>query len=148
MNCDKCGKHIPGKIYPGNTCQACYHYFLRGGIVHPLPAPGTVETDDRGFVICHICGRSYKRLGSHAKESHGLTIHEYKLAFGLCENARTTEAGYSDTMRELAYKYDMPEQLRTTGRGTRIKPGETDKRKGKQTRLQESLQKKARRKSA
>ncbi len=44
-------------------------------------------------------------------------------------------------MHDYAYQYNMPEQLRLVGVGTRIKPGETHLRLGKPTRLQENLAK-------
>ena len=62
-------------------------------------------------------------------------------------NAKTTEANYSRRMRDYAYQYNMPEQLRITGANTRIKPGENHMRLGKATRLQENLAKRARRAS-
>ena len=141
MNCIKCGKPINGKIYPNEMCQGCYRYYHNGGIDNPLPALGTIEYDHRGYVICHICGRAYKRLGSHLKESHQMTIAEYKEKFELCNNSKTTERNYSQHMHDLAYKYDMPKQLILTGCDTRVKKGEKDKRLGKKVRLQERLDK-------
>ena len=141
MNCTKCGKPIPTKIYPNGTCQACYHYYHKGGVDNPIPPKGKIAHDHRGYVICHICGRAYKRLGSHIKESHGMSISEYKAEFELCNNARTTERNYSAHMHKLAYKYDMPNRLQETGKATRIKKGERDKRLGKKVRLQECLDK-------
>ena len=127
MVCSKCGK-ITERSYNG-LCQGCYKYFKSGGKVYPLPEAGKVEHDKNGKVICHICGRSYNRLGSHIRESHGITIEEYKAEFGLCSRTKTTEKSYSQTMRENAYKYDMDKQLLEAGKSTRIKKGETDKRK-------------------
>lgn len=144
MNCSKCGKLIPDKIYPDKTCQSCYHYYHKGGVDNPIPPMGKIEHDYRGYVVCHICGRAYKRLGSHIKESHDMTIAEYKAQFGLCNNAKTTENNYSNHMHNLAYKYDMPERLQITGKSTRIKKGDTTMRKGKPVRLQEILDKRAR----
>ena len=144
--CSECGKPIADKVYPNNTCQACYNYFHKGGTVSPLPAKGTIAHDHRGFVVCHICGRAYKRLGSHVKESHGMTTAEYKEAFGLCNNARTTESTYSSRMRALAYRYEMPQRLQETGKGTRIKVGEKHLRYGKKSRLQECLDRRKRHK--
>lgn len=140
--CSACGKATENS-YVG-MCQACWRYFKDGGQVHPLPEHGKIEYDDEGKVICHICGRSYKRLGSHARESHSMTIEEYKAEFGLNRRARTTEQNYSLTMRELALEYGMDERLREIGKNTRIKPGEKDKRKGKEVRLQEIINKKNR----
>ena len=93
------------------------------------------------------CGKAYRRLGTHVAQAHDMTIKEYKERFGLCNNAKTTEANYSRMMHDYAYQYNMPEQLRTAGANTRIKPGETHLRLGKPTRLQENLAKRARRAS-
>ena len=93
--CSTCGKQINNKVYPNNTCQSCYHYYKNGGKDHPLPPKGIIQLDEKGFIICHICGKSYKKLGSHARESHSLTIKKYKEMFELCDNAKTTEKNYS-----------------------------------------------------
>lgn len=138
-HCKKCGKSVTDKIYPNGTCQACYNYYHKGGVDNPLPPKGKIAYDHRGYVVCHICGRAYKRLGSHIKESHGMSIAEYKAEFELCNNAKTTEKNYSKHMHNLAYKYDMPNRLQETGKATRIKKGERDKRLGKKVRLQECL---------
>lgn len=138
--CSKCGKRINGKIYPDGACQGCYNYFRSGGTINPIPPNGIIAHDNRGCVVCHICGRAYKRLGSHIRESHSMTISEYKELFGLCNNARTTEPTYSAHMRELSYINDMPNRLKDAGKGTRIKPGERKMRYGKKSRLQECLE--------
>lgn len=144
MNCSKCGKHINGKIYPDKTCQSCYNYYHKGGTNNPIPAKGTIAHDYRGYVVCHICGRAYKRLGSHAKEAHQMSVAEYKEKFGLCNNAKTTESNYSKHMRKLAYKYDMDKRLRIAGVSTRIKKGQKEHRLGKPVRLQECIDKRIR----
>lgn len=136
--CSLCGKVID-RIYPGGSCQGCYNYFRNGGTVNPIPNAGEITQDERGFVICHICGRAYKRLGSHIKESHNLTIAEYKEMFGLCNNAKTTERSYSMKMRESAYRNCMPQRLQQAGFNTRIKSVEKALRLGKKSRLQECL---------
>lgn len=144
MNCKKCGNLINGKIYPNNTCQSCYHYYHKGGTDNPIPDKGIVAHDYRGYVVCHICGRAYKRLGSHIKEWHKITIADYKAKFELCNNTKTTEQNYSKHMSKLAYQYDMPQQLIKAGVATRIKKGQKDMRKGKKVRLQECINKKLR----
>ena len=80
MICESCGKTIDGKNY-GKFCQGCYVYFRNGGEVNPLPRIGRIERDARGYVVCHLCGKSYKRLGSHVRESHQMTVSEYKAMF-------------------------------------------------------------------
>lgn len=102
--CSACSKLLCDKVYPSGLCQSCYSYFRLGGQVNPLPPNGQVVRDSDGKVICHICGRSYVRLGSHIRESHGMTIAAYKQQFGLCNNVKTTESAYSKYMSALAYK--------------------------------------------
>lgn len=136
--CSLCGKSIE-RIYPRCTCQGCYNYFRQGGTVNQIPNRGEISLDERGFVVCHICGRAYKRLGSHIKESHGLTITEYKAMFGLCNNAKTTEHSYSMKMRDSAYRNGMPQRLQQAGINTRVKSGDKTLRFGKKSRLQECL---------
>ena len=138
MHCSKCQKPID-RSYAG-MCQGCYRYYSSGGGENPLPPPGKIEHDHRGYVVCHICGRAYKRLGSHLKETHKMTIKDYKEKFELCNNAKTTEKNYSELMHQLAYQNGMPERLSATGLPTRIKKGEKDKRLGKKVRLQESIE--------
>lgn len=141
MTCSKCGKPIT-KSY-GGLCQGCYNYYKDGGTENPLPQKGVIAYDSRGYVVCHICGRAYKRLGSHIKESHNMNIAKYKEQFELCANAKTTENNYSQHMHNLAYKHKMPQRLIQMGEATRFHKGDKT-RLGKKTRLQESLMKKAR----
>ena len=145
MICNECGKEINKKIYSGGICQGCYNYKRLGGVVHKLPALGMIEKDDKGYVICHICGRSYKRLGSHAKESHNLTIEQYKEKFGLCRNARTTEDKYSKVMKQHAYDNNMPAMLTEKGKRTRLTSTNKLHCKSK-VRLQEIIDKRNRKK--
>ena len=147
MRCSDCGKEITGKAYPNGLCQACYNYYRTGGKVYDLPPKGVVKKDSRGYVICHICGKSYKKLGGHAVQQHGLTIDQYKEEFGLCRNARTTEDSYSNVMSALAYKYEMPAMLKEKGIHTRIMPHSNLHNKSK-VRLQEILEKRNRKKGA
>ena len=73
-----------------------------------------------------------------------MSIDEYKAKFELCANAKTTERTYSTHMHNLAYQYDMPRQLIEAGKATRVQKGDKAMRKGKQVRLQERLNKRAR----
>lgn len=142
--CKYCGKEA-NTLYclenkkKATACQGCYKYFRNGGTINPLPHAGCVEYDAHGKVICHICGRAYTRLGSHLRESHSMTISEYKEMFGLCKRTKTTEKQYSDMMHDYALENDMDLQLKETGEDTRIKKGDTSMRKGKKICLQEYL---------
>jgi hypothetical protein len=75
-----------------------------------------------------------------------MTIKQYKAEFGLCRRARTTEDNYNKVMRDHALENKMDDQLIRCGTATRIKPGETDRRQGKEIREQERLHKKHREK--
>lgn len=136
MYCTSCNGNISGKIYPDQLCQACYNYFRKGGIQHPIPEAGMLVKDNRGYPICHVCGKSYRRIGSHCKEKHGMTIAEYKKQFGLCASCKTTEDSYSATMSKHAYDNNMDKQLLECGKNTRFKTG-NKVRLGKEVRLQE-----------
>jgi len=142
-SCKECGKTLK-KVYPGTLCQSCYKYKVAGGTYNQPPPAGVIAHDSRGCVICHICGRAYRRLGSHIKESHGMTIAEYKETYGLCASSKTTESRYSAMMRKYAYDNNMPQRLLAAGVDTRIKTGESDKRKNKKVRLQERINKRSR----
>lgn len=139
MICTSCNRDFDRKQLVDGLCQTCLKYFNEGGEINPLPEPGTIGYDNRGYVVCHICGKAYKKLGAHTYQMHDLLIKEYKELFGLCNNTKTTERTYSQTMRNYAYQYNMPEQLRITGANTRVKPGDTHLRLGKTLRLQEKM---------
>jgi hypothetical protein len=143
LYCKECGKPIESNRMKG-MCQTCYNYFRNGGVVNPIPAHGKIEHDKNGKIICHICGRAYTRLGSHVREFHNMTIEEYKEQFGLCKRAKTTEQNYSNKMSAHAKNNNMDKQLIEAGKNTRIKKGDTTKRKNKEVRLQERLDKRNR----
>ena len=130
MKCIDCGREI--KTPYNGLCQSCYNYYRNGGIVNELPPKGMIKKDERGYVICHICGKSYKKLGGHAAQNHGMSIEMYKETFGLCRNARTTEDNYSNVMSNFAYQYKMPEMLIEKGVRTRLtSTSNTHKRQSK-----------------
>lgn len=139
--CRDCGQDITHNNRYGGLCQSCYTYYRKGGTINPLPPKGVIAKDSRGYIVCHICGKAYVRLGSHIKEKHHGTIEAYKKEFELCNNAKTTESTYSKHMSKLAYKYDMDKQLKKAGKGTRIQKGQKHMRLGKTVRLQERIDK-------
>lgn len=143
MKCPQCGKIITLRTYNG-LCQGYYKYFKSGGKIYEIPAAGTITYDEHGKPICHICGKSFVRLGSHIKESHGMTVAEYKERFGLCNRTRTTEKTYSSMMSKHAKDNGMDQQLLEAGKATRIKEGDGSLRKGKEVRLQEIIDKRNR----
>ena len=145
-NCKKCGNHTENRFR--GYCERCYNYYRNGGTDNPIPPKGVLTYDKRGYVICHICGMAFKKLGQHAWSKHNMTSKEYKEEFELCDNSHLTESTYAKKMSKLAYKYDMPERLKISGKNTRIKPGDKHMRLGKKSRLQECLAKRQRSKNS
>ena len=47
------------------------------------PHYGEIIKNPDGTLVCHICGKSFRKLGSHAYMTHGITSREYKIMFGL-----------------------------------------------------------------
>lgn len=144
-SCKKCGNHTENRFK--GYCERCYNYYRNGGTDNPIPPKGVITYDKHGYVVCHICGQAFKKLGQHAYNKHHITANSYKEQFGICANTHLTETEYAKKMSELAYKNNMPEQLQITGAKTRIKPGEKHMRLGKKSRLQECLAKRQRSKT-
>jgi hypothetical protein len=141
--CKECKEIIHDKAYSGGLCQACYVYFKNGGTKNEIPEKGVITKDSRGFIVCHICGKAYGKLGAHIVNKHKMTADSYREQFGLNARSQLTSDEYHAYMGELAYAYDMPEQLRRVGRNTRI-TSDRKLRKGKPIRLQEVLNKQKR----
>ena len=47
------------------------------------PNYGKVVKTADGRLVCHICGRPFRKLGAHVVQKHGITAWEYKVMFGL-----------------------------------------------------------------
>lgn len=141
--CKECGEIIHGKAYSGELCQSCYRYFRGGGTKNEIPEKGVVAKDSRGFIVCHICGKAYGKLGAHIINKHKMSADSYREQFGLNARSQLTSDEYHDYMGKLAYAYDMPNQLIRVGRNTRFNSNRK-LRKGKPLRLQGMLNKKKR----
>ncbi|MFI7134055.1 MucR family transcriptional regulator [Nonomuraea sp. NPDC050153] len=65
-----------------------------------LHAPmGTLVRDtDNDLVLCHVCGRWYRALGSHVRV-HGLTADAYRQAFGLFASKALSSRGHTEARR-------------------------------------------------
>jgi len=48
-----------------------------------LPPNGLLAYDGNGKVQCHICGRWYKNLEAHTRQTHQIEASEYREEFGL-----------------------------------------------------------------
>lgn len=47
------------------------------------PDYGKVIKSTDGRIVCHICGKAYRKLGGHVVQKHGITSYQYKIMFGL-----------------------------------------------------------------
>lgn len=47
------------------------------------PNYGKVVKTADGRLVCHICGKPFRKLGAHVVQKHGITAWEYKVMFGL-----------------------------------------------------------------
>ncbi|MFB7909820.1 MucR family transcriptional regulator [Kitasatospora sp. NPDC056076] len=61
-----------------------------------------IRDEEADLVLCHLCGRGYRSLGSHLR-AHGLTADEYRARFGLMRSrplaARALSRARSSTQR-------------------------------------------------
>ena len=130
--CKFCGK--PSYLQYAGYCQSCWRYFvLDGGKVYDLPKYSEisyvedVNSNQYGMVICHICGKAFRKLQQHIYYSHNMSKREYCAKYGIDNKSRLTCDEYHNKMKNYAYKYDMPEQLKSAGVDTRFKAGHNNK---------------------
>lgn len=84
MICNICNKDVNKRFVKG-MCITCYGRLKLDSKrpVYELPKKGEVEYSPDGLVICHICGRAYKKLMAHVWQVHGIYEKDYKKEFGL-----------------------------------------------------------------
>lgn len=91
--CQYCGRsNSRTKFYAEyNTilCDSCYKMCQKYPMRH-IPPNGEIHYDDDGNIICHECGRAFKKLTNHIKSKHNLTPYMYKEKFELNRGARLT----------------------------------------------------------
>ena len=75
-----CGRDRPGYVLPDEGTWA-------GASVGTL---GVIDKNKDGKLLCHICGKGFHNLGSHAT-SHGTWTDEYKAYFGLAGQSLKSE---------------------------------------------------------
>lgn len=103
-------------------------------IINKLPNYGEIAYDKAGKPICHICGKSFKKLMSHAWQKHGISAREYKIKFGL----ETTKGIMCEESVALARQRNLEhydkvvlQNLVSKGEGTRFKKGSKGRTKEK-----------------
>lgn len=84
--CEECGRqNIRVRLkqkYDKVLCETCYKTFNENPIKY-IPPIGEVHKDIEGKIICHICGRSYNKLGAHIVQKHKINTNKYKEKFEL-----------------------------------------------------------------
>lgn len=106
LHCDSCGAQ--GKVihtvvdgHKKQLCPSCYKYYVVDGEHdYDIPDKGVIACTPEGKVICHICGKAYKKLGNHIYQIHHITTKEYRKQFEL-KKKPLTELGYHLHMREI-----------------------------------------------
>lgn len=135
--CEECNREIKVKYgYNMNKilCQTCYTYYKNGGKIHELPQKGEIKYDDRGYPICHICGKAYKKLLAHVWQVHNITEKEYKKQFGLDLHNGISCQDTKEKLRKAVEKhYDkvVKENLIIKGQKTRFKVNHKGRTKDK-----------------
>ena len=90
---------------------------------HPhLPAPTTPavsveESVEDDQVRCMECGKGFKMLRRHLKESHGLTVSEYRERWGLDNDHPLTAPNYSKRKRSRALQQQLGKYDRSVAEG-------------------------------
>lgn len=95
---------------------------------HPECHPhyGEIQYDVNGNPICHICGKSFPKLGAHIWNGHKMRTREYCQIFGLDTTHGICSKDFKEKMREHVYEhYDcvVSENLIKGGKKTRFIPG-------------------------
>lgn len=133
MICPYCRESIKTSYLKMTTiCQACYLYLKQGGKVHALPDAGTIVTDERDYVICHLCGQSYKKLGSHIANKHNMLVEDYKEQFNIPQKASLASKEHILKMRNYNNMYRdtvVYDNLINKGHNTRFTAGQVPLRK-------------------
>ena len=74
------------KTFEKVLCDSCYLMCKRHPVVY-IPPEGEIHYDDEGNILCHVCGRGFKKLAEHIKHKHKMTTDEYREEFGLNRTA-------------------------------------------------------------
>lgn len=132
MKCSVCGKdetEVKRMIKSpkhGNICSVCYQRVNSSPKVFEKPPYGVIGYDPEGKPICHICGRSYKKLISHVIQQHHISQEEYKTQFGLDKSKGIMCEESTQIARQRNkehYEKVVKENLLEKGKETRFEEG-------------------------
>lgn len=126
--CEICSKSNSRTTYKERfnmiLCDSCL-LMCKKHDFHYIPPKGEVHYDNEGNIICHICGRSFKKLSEHIRTKHHMDKDTYKEKFGLNRSVRLTGTNFIPNITNDITKYSS---------NTRFKEGH--KKASKPKRLQ------------
>lgn len=98
------------------------------------PHYGELIYDARGLLVCHICGKSFKKLGAHIWGKHHILKRTYCEMYGLDVERGLCSEEHRELLRENVMKHyneSVVENLIQGGRKTRFEYGHTGRPKEK-----------------
>lgn len=126
--CEICGKSNSRTRYTERfdmiLCDSCL-LMCKKHEFHYIPPKGEVHYDNKGSIICHVCGRSFKKLSEHIRTKHHMDKDAYKAKFGLNRSAKLTGTNFIPNVTNDITQYNL---------NTRFKEGH--KKSSKPKRLQ------------
>lgn len=75
--------------YDSILCDSCLLMVKKHPVIY-CPPKGEIHYDKDGNILCHICGRGFKKLSEHLKFKHHISTSEYKEKFSLNRTAKLT----------------------------------------------------------
>lgn len=106
----------------GKICDKCYQREKANSKIYDKPQIGEITYNEKGYPICHICGKAYKKVLSHAYHTHGILAYDYKIEFGL----ETSKGVLSEESRNLILENNTGvniDKMIEAGKDTRFKKG-------------------------
>ncbi len=142
--CKLCGKNIKPRPYANNVkfcsikCRHKQEYINRGGKEAQRAYLDKIrENDGKPKIKCLICGKSYRQVGSHIFNSHGITAREYREAYGFDVKRGQLPDDYRELKAEQAIECGGVKNLKQ-GKKFWFKKG--DPRVGRYTRSKQTLE--------
>lgn len=79
--------------YDNTLCDSCLLMYKKYPVIY-IPPKGELHYAEDGSILCHVCGRGFKKLTEHIKNKHGLTKEKYKEKFGLNRTCKLTGTNF------------------------------------------------------
>ena len=127
--CDICGRSNSRTKYFGEyksiLCDSCLCMVKKHPVIY-IPPIGEIHYDTDGNILCHVCGRSFKKLTQHLKHKHRISTDEYREKFELNRTSKLTGINFIP---------NIVVDITTVNEGTKLKNNHKNT-KGKRRRLQ------------